>query len=242
MLFDIYNVVIEVTRRCNVNCRHCLRGGQQNIDIKKKYIDSFFSKISYISILTITGGEPSLVPELINYIIESSIKHNTAIGNFYIATNAKKISIDFISSLLKLYSICEENETSAVHWSNDIYHDYDLDIELLEGLSFSGPKYIDIYKNYRPFYEGNAKENFSQNKCDTSKRNEHYDYHYDDLDEILYIDDGIVYLNAKGMIIKGCDFSYKTQDDKEKQICHVNSFNANTFIKEAKDANSEIMV
>ena len=34
--------VIEVTRRCNMQCRHCLRGDAQNVDISNEIIDRFF--------------------------------------------------------------------------------------------------------------------------------------------------------------------------------------------------------
>lgn len=33
------NLVIEVTRKCNLSCDHCLRGCSQNMDMKKEYIE-----------------------------------------------------------------------------------------------------------------------------------------------------------------------------------------------------------
>ena len=97
---ELSNVIIEITRQCNMACEHCLRGEPENIDIQKEYIDSFMSKVDYISNLTITGGEPSLKPKLIEYIIKSAKKHRTSINSFYIATNAKKITHEFVKSLI----------------------------------------------------------------------------------------------------------------------------------------------
>ena len=55
-----YKVVIEVTRRCNMNCAHCLRGDAQNLDISIDVIDRFFDAFANgadISTITFTGGE-----------------------------------------------------------------------------------------------------------------------------------------------------------------------------------------
>lgn len=38
---DANNVVIEITRRCNMCCAHCLRGDAENVDIQEKYINAF---------------------------------------------------------------------------------------------------------------------------------------------------------------------------------------------------------
>jgi len=50
---DIYNLVIEVTRRCNMECEHCLRGEAENVDMDIKYIEKLFQKIDYISTLSL---------------------------------------------------------------------------------------------------------------------------------------------------------------------------------------------
>lgn len=40
-IYSANNVFIEVTRRCNMCCAHCLRGDAESIDIQEKYIDAF---------------------------------------------------------------------------------------------------------------------------------------------------------------------------------------------------------
>lgn len=62
-IYSANSVFIEVTRRCNMCCAHCLRGDAESIDIQEKYIDAFldsFETGAYISSLTFTGGEISL--------------------------------------------------------------------------------------------------------------------------------------------------------------------------------------
>ena len=59
---SIDNLIIEITRRCNMACAHCLRGDAQNIDIDPSYMLKLLrdNNIDYISMVTFTGGEPTL--------------------------------------------------------------------------------------------------------------------------------------------------------------------------------------
>ena len=36
---QVYSLILEVTRRCNMCCAHCLRGEAENIDMQKETID-----------------------------------------------------------------------------------------------------------------------------------------------------------------------------------------------------------
>ena len=42
----IANLVIEVTRKCNLQCAHCLRGEAQDIEISEAVIDKIFHDLS----------------------------------------------------------------------------------------------------------------------------------------------------------------------------------------------------
>lgn len=54
------NLTIELTRRCNMKCGHCLRGEAQEVDIDRKYIDSLLDQTELIGGMFFTGGEPTL--------------------------------------------------------------------------------------------------------------------------------------------------------------------------------------
>ena len=43
---------IEVTRRCNMKCAHCLRGPAQNIDLSFEEVDAFLDNFSFINQIT----------------------------------------------------------------------------------------------------------------------------------------------------------------------------------------------
>jgi len=140
---NIDNLIIEVTRKCNFTCDHCLRGEAQNKDIDYKVIDALLdnNNIEYISSITFTGGEPSLNCNAINYFIDKCIKNNISIGSFYIATNggASSGSLEFLQVLIKLFCFCSDNEISNCEISQSDYHCYSQDqdaIQRLKCLSF----------------------------------------------------------------------------------------------------------
>lgn len=211
----IENLIIEVTRRCNMSCSHCLRGDAENIDINVKYIDNLFSKIDRIGIITFTGGEPSIVPQKIREVLEIAQKYDIEIGSFYIVTNCKEISKDFLVVLIDLYVYCEYKEYCMLQYSNDKFHD-DIDInniEKIKAFSFTSPKDSDnhplavenLLNQGRAFYEWGAWKQVRISKIDISDN------------EI----EGRIYLNCEGNLIEPCDLSYDNQDCKYLIICSM---------------------
>jgi len=68
------NLVLEVTRKCNMNCAHCLRGNAEDKDISFDLIDILLDNIDSINMITFTGGEPSLNVKALKYFREQVIK------------------------------------------------------------------------------------------------------------------------------------------------------------------------
>lgn len=244
----INNAVIELTRRCNMSCAHCLRGDAENLDMKRYYLESFFSKVRYISHLTLTGGEPSLVPEIIHMVIDVAEKHGVEIGSFYVATNAKALTPTFTEAVMRFYAFCTDNEMSGVEWSNDIYHDDPeptKGFQYLKMLTFAKPKWQEESK---PVFYGNGAEEFNRRHFENGKWKyagggiidegrasysvpaqralEVHRMELSEYDEDETVEESEIYLNCKGWIINGCDWSYERQDDPEfnGRICHVRSF------------------
>ena len=207
---EIYDLAIEVTRKCNMSCEHCLRGSKQNIDIDLNYIDSLFNKVNYISNLSITGGEPSLSIKAINHIIKTIKKKKIVLGSFYIATNGKNIKPEFVLSAMELYLLCEEKESCSIQKSIDYYHEENEDESLLQALSFYSER------NNRKgslINQGKAKKHGLGQRENNKEEFE--------VDENRIIE-GRIYLNALGKVIAGCDWSYKEQ--KQHTICDIKEF------------------
>lgn len=223
---------IEITRRCNMSCDHCLRGDAQNIDIDPLYLKFFFGKCHTINSLTISGGEPSLNVPAILKIVEYIKEFEVDVRDFYIATNGKKVEFEFLEAIMLLYSVCTDNEMSSVQLSSDPYH---------EEVPRENKRLLSVFSF------------FTDRDWEVEKRGKKYNYSYDrtlinegramdntDAERVVSADEyiieednimeGVVYLNAIGKIIAGCDFSYERQDcDENLQICDVDMLSLEAF-------------
>lgn len=119
---------IEITRKCNMKCAHCLRGEAQKRNIHKKYITKVLEDISSIGSLTITGGEPTLNIPAIRFILEELKRLEIPVSNFYIVVNGRKScqSLEFIQLLIEMYMYqgCKDEYLSMIQMSNDKYHSH----------------------------------------------------------------------------------------------------------------------
>ena len=80
-------LIIEVTRRCNMSCAHCLRGDAQNVDILGIDIDNVLDQTEAIGNLAITGGEPTLNLKALQHIANGIAKRGIPVSRVEIVTN-----------------------------------------------------------------------------------------------------------------------------------------------------------
>lgn len=126
------SLVIEVTRRCNQRCDHCMRGDAQDRDLQDWVIDEIAKVlnepmvVSEISDITLTGGEPFLKPEIIMSLLSKC--HD---ARFWVATNGTVSTPEALVAAGALLSrwynddvrnICER-ETGPISVSDDIFHE-----------------------------------------------------------------------------------------------------------------------
>lgn len=218
------DIVIEVTRKCNLACDHCLRGCAQNVNIKSEYVDKLFKilqekSINYIN-LTLTGGEPSLNLKALKYIYAKLKYYNINLSSFYLATNGiNNNNKNFISILLDFYSLVYDKNMFFVEISDDVQHQYERGYtascmydELIHGLK--GVNFRDKDKDYS--YEGALKEGRAKDNG--------FNGWEETINVDIDLDDTMFYLNCKGNIINGCNWSYESQERKDLIISNVCSF------------------
>lgn len=211
MNISIDNLILEVTRKCNMECDHCLRGKAQNINMSKKIIDKALEQINRISMISFSGGEPSLNTEAINYFAKKVIKEKYDLDTFWLATNAKEYKPELVLTLLDLYDYCFERagelEAGGLAISQDMFHDEvsSSNINRYKALSFYDDSKEVNFNKTRIINEGNARENGIGST--SIKEEKLYIECYND--EIMIEE---LYINAKGDVIPGCDFSYETQE------------------------------
>ena len=222
MIYD--QVVIEITRRCNMFCQHCLRGPAQRFDIEDETLSKFFSQVKKISVLTITGGEPSMRPDRIRAVVSYAQQNNVEIEDFFVVTNGKKITREFLDALEELYDYCGSNERSWVTVSHDDYHDH---------VSNNNKKRL-----YNWWYNLSSESSTWEHNAEQMKKQLNTNFilnmgnarglgttdvvihGYSDVIEQCFVEE-IVYLNVNGNIMPHCDLSYEVQDDGEVTVCTV---------------------
>ena len=115
---NIDYLYLEITRRCNLECAHCLRGKSEFKDISDEILKNIFSDISSIQELVLGGGEPLLVPNIIEKIIKIILEKGIKVGKISFTTNGTVLSEKQIDILQRLKSIAMLD----VRLSHDKFH------------------------------------------------------------------------------------------------------------------------
>ncbi len=97
---------LEMTRRCNSNCLHCMRGKAQNVDMSQETISNIFHKDNYkivgIGKMILTGGEVFLNKEGMLYLLNYVLENHISIEDLVIITNSLIYNEEIINLLKKL--------------------------------------------------------------------------------------------------------------------------------------------
>lgn len=228
---ELDSLVIEVTRKCSLKCEHCLRGDAQFLSLPIEYADILFERVCSVSCITFTGGEPALVPGLLQQIRHSTEKHNVEIGNFYIATSTavpESTFRTFVLECLEWHLFCNDNEISQVNWSNDSFHELNTrNVSLLKLLSFTSPRFLKLQMTN---YDSLISEGRAANMGTLPPRDDGFTI------EDGRITKGIVYLNCRGEILSGCDWSYRNQ--WKHKVCNVDGLTIEAIAEYARKLES----
>jgi len=222
----LYNLVVEVTRRCNMRCSHCLRGEPQNKAMKHKHLINFLKQVDYISDVTFTGGEPTL-PSGIKAIydfMDVCRMFRVSVGSFYMVTNAKVWRPEIPRLIVDLYHFCDNNEVSGVDISIDQFHD---SIALQRSAFRRRLNDIlwaeigeDMVKDRLEIEYENVLEQGRGRQYNSGAEYNPEPPTIETYNNEIQIMDGEVYLNCNGNVVWGCDWSYLDQDKPENIICH----------------------
>lgn len=105
-------VVLEITRRCQLKCAHCMRGDAQNLDMSEEIIDAFLEQTAGIERLFFTGGEPTLAVDKMRYVLEQMMEQDIPLYAIGYITNGVEFSeqqSDFLIKAHKYITKCREN-------------------------------------------------------------------------------------------------------------------------------------
>ena len=218
-IYAANSVFIEVTRRCNMCCAHCLRGDAESIDIQEKYIDAFldsFEKEAYISSLTFTGGEISLNIPAIRYTLKAVKERGIAVGSFYMVTNGKAVDkmADLAMASLEWWNYCDDKDdySCGLCISSDDFHEaipYESK-SILSGLKYNRNDKVTDFHRACLLNEGRAKNLDSNIYKKREPCVDKLEYEFSKTGGIDFYS-GELYLNAIGDVVSGCDLSYESQ-------------------------------
>lgn len=128
--FFVENLVLIITKECNLKCKHCCRGESESSYMTDETIENIFKKINKIGKLTISGGEPLLSRKTLDIIVKivQSIKNNNvSVNNVQIVTNGTIYSDEMDEVLKDLYAISRYNYYNSLIISDDIFHHSEID-------------------------------------------------------------------------------------------------------------------
>ena len=237
----IDNLILEVTRFCNMNCKHCLRGEKQRKKFNTSMLENIFTNIDYIGVITFTGGEPLTQVNTIIETLDYIEQHNISVGAFYIVTNGTIYSHKLMKALKYFYdNVMLEKELCGFEVSQDIYHDavyYERENNLYKYQNLKDYYEYDFInlegrkKIYSVILEGRAKENFTDGRKSEFK-NGFYDEDSD------YYCENQVYVAANGNVISNCDLSFETVD--KNSFGNVNNETLRSIIDKFTKADDDI--
>lgn len=238
MKYDLDELVIETTRRCNLKCEHCMRGLSQNIEMDKNYIDTFFenNKINSIDRLVFSGGEPTLNPEIIVYTINKIINENINVHSVNMVTNGQIYSSEIVDAFNRFNEY--RNKRALLELNIDINKLSDINdkkilnfiktyIDRHAKITFStDPFHFPIKEEVRKAYMDNSKGllitdwDVSKNtifKTGLSTIGEEYNYELIDFPYSYHDEDrcnvfGSLYLTASGYVTTNGNGSYEDMD------------------------------
>lgn len=246
MKIKIDRLMIEVTRKCNMKCDHCLRGEAQNISMKNEHLENFLSQVSAIDRIGFTGGEPTLpsgikvMRDFIDICKEKKIK----VGDFWIITNAKVWRPELAGIIKDMSSLCCYNHSSIIEISQDQFHDdvpvkrqYFLDKvrKITKKLPVTVQTRAKKIKEKHVLSEGRAPITGVGYKPYTKSPGW---FRYNEGQNIVYGD--VIYVNCLGKIIWGCDWSYESQDKAENILCSVDGNIKKEVIHQERLANGDL--
>jgi organic radical activating enzyme len=217
------DLTIEVTRKCNFTCGHCLRGDAQNLDFDIKHLKNFLSTtdVTEIETISFTGGEPFLNPKGMIEIIQLLKKKKISIRGYTIVTNGSIFNLEALGVIANLHELCSENYGSKIIVSNSKWHKEDKN-----RIAFISWDEI-LLKHKNKFQALNYSANLTDVRMELEDGNYHiiinegrgkniaesnHNHTHD-----IFTFYGMTYINADGKVIESnCNMSYESQESFTK--------------------------
>ncbi len=115
----VEEMIMEITRWCNLDCGHCFRGDAENAFMSFETINNLLGNVDEISKLVISGGEPLIAVAQLNAVADAISRMGIKVDQISIVTNGTILNSDVVRALEKLEMVCK---SFNVRVSDDKFH------------------------------------------------------------------------------------------------------------------------
>ena len=151
------SIYLEITRQCNLQCKHCRRGDPQNMSMSNNQIDRILDNFNWIDKVFIGGGEPFLAKDSISHLL-SELKNKIEKGKFVcrcvgLITNGTQRDKEVITLLNEMGKYLsdkwykEDTKTISIGISKDEFHDNNSENAMEWFKSECDERYISLHFN-----------------------------------------------------------------------------------------------
>lgn len=166
-------ISLELTRKCQIKCRHCYKGDAQNETMSLETIDNLLKRTEIIGTLHLSGGEPTMALDQMDFIADKMFEYGIPLFNLMVITNGYDKPERFMEIIKKFYRIIEISskfekgydvqKSVCIGVSCDRYHmeqGYN-PMAAVKYYRHKLGKYATVFPNYDgdlPFPDGRAKD------------------------------------------------------------------------------------
>lgn len=113
---------LELTRRCNLRCAHCMCGEPQDVTITPEIIDQFLPQVTAIKRLTLGGGEPLIELDMFEYLIDALERYDVPVFLISVVHNAT-VRDERVMKIIDKFLARNPLSHFSLAISNDVFHD-----------------------------------------------------------------------------------------------------------------------
>ncbi len=119
----VSDLMLEVTRNCTLECEHCLRGDREIKNMSPVVLDAIFKDITHVGRLLLSGGEPLLAIQTLEYLAKLLKDKNIEVEKISIITNGTVLS-DRLVRVLKEFKDMSQLDLRI---STNVFHNLEVE-------------------------------------------------------------------------------------------------------------------
>lgn len=119
---SLREVTLELGRKCNLKCKHCMKGKSQDVAMSDEVMDALLDNVYFIDEFNFGGGEPLLYVERMETLLRKCKEKGVKVNYITVVSNCTIKSEEFVRVFNEWgeYTTFRNNRLLV---SNDIFHE-----------------------------------------------------------------------------------------------------------------------